>query len=43
MLGYDIRHQGVKIRQRINMPEYDALNPDMDAIHQFGTPVNSSG
>ena len=35
MLGYDIRHQGVDIRQRIGyMPEYDALNPDMDAIHQ---------
>ena len=34
-LGYDIRHQGVEIRQRIGyMPEYDALNPDMDAIHQ---------
>ncbi|MGB0515852.1 MAG: ABC transporter ATP-binding protein [Poseidonia sp.] len=35
VLGYDIRHQGVEIRQRIGyMPEYDALNPDMDAIHQ---------
>jgi len=35
VLGYDIRHQGVEIRQRIGyMPEYDALNPYMDAIHQ---------
>ena len=35
VLGYDIRNQGVEIRQRIGyMPEYDALNPDMDAIHQ---------
>ena len=35
VLGYDIRTQGVEIRQRIGyMPEYDALNPDMDAIHQ---------
>ena len=35
VLGYDIRHQGLEIRQRIGyMPEYDALNPDMDAIHQ---------
>ena len=35
VLGFDIRHQGVEIRQRIGyMPEYDALNPDMDAIHQ---------
>ena len=34
-MGYDIRNQGVEIRQRIGyMPEYDALNPDMDAIHQ---------
>ncbi len=35
VLGFDIRTQGVEIRQRIGyMPEYDALNPDMDAIHQ---------
>ena len=35
VLGYDIRNQGVEIRQRIGyMPEYDALNPNMDAIHQ---------
>lgn len=35
VLGYDIRTQGVEIRQRIGyMPEYDALNPDMDAIYQ---------
>ena len=35
VLGYDIRTQGIEIRQRIGyMPEYDALNPDMDAIHQ---------
>lgn len=35
VLGFDIRNQGVEIRQRIGyMPEYDALNPDMDAIHQ---------
>ena len=35
VLGDDIRTQGIEIRQRIGyMPEYDALNPDMDAIHQ---------
>jgi len=35
VLGFDIRTQGDKIRQRIGyMPEYDALNPNMDAIHQ---------
>lgn len=35
VLGYDIKTQGVEIRQRIGyMPEYDALNPGMDAIHQ---------
>jgi len=35
VLGFDIRTQGVEIRQRIGyMPEYDALNPEMDAIHQ---------
>ena len=35
VLGFDIRTQGDQIRQRIGyMPEYDALNPGMDAIHQ---------
>ena len=35
VLGFDIRPQGDQIRQRIGyMPEYDALNPNMDAIHQ---------
>ncbi len=35
VLGFDIRSQGDQIRQRIGyMPEYDALNPGMDAIHQ---------
>ena len=35
VLGFDIRTQGDQIRQRIGyMPEYDALNPNMDAIHQ---------
>ena len=35
VLGHDIRTEGDKIRERIGyMPEYDALNPDMDAIHQ---------
>ena len=35
VLGYDIRTQGDQIRQRIGyMPEYDALNPGMKAIHQ---------
>ena len=35
VLGYDVRTQGNLIRQNIGyMPEYDALNPSMDAIHQ---------
>ena len=35
VLGYDVRTQGNSIRQNIGyMPEYDALNPNMDAIHQ---------
>lgn len=35
VLGFDIRTQGNQIRQRIGyMPEYDALNPGMEAIHQ---------
>ena len=35
VLGYDIRTQGDEIRKRIGyMPEYDALNPGMEAIHQ---------
>ena len=35
VLGFDIRTQGDQIRQRIGyMPEYEALNPNMDAIHQ---------
>ena len=35
VLGFDIRTQGDQIRQRIGyMPEYDALNPNMEAIHQ---------
>lgn len=35
VLGCDIKTQGVEIRSRIGyMPEYEALNPDMDAIHQ---------
>ena len=35
VLGYDVRTQGDLIRQNIGyMPEYDALNPNMDAIHQ---------
>ena len=35
VLGHDIRTEGAAIRARIGyMPEYDALNPDMDAINQ---------
>ena len=35
VLGYDIRTQGDEIRKRIGyIPEYDALNPGMEAIHQ---------
>ena len=35
VLGLDIRTQGDEIRSRIGyMPEYDALNPDMEAINQ---------
>jgi len=35
VLGHDIRTEGELIRQRIGyMPEYDALNPNMEAIHQ---------
>ena len=35
VLGLDIKTQGEAIRSRIGyMPEYDALNPEMDAIHQ---------
>jgi ABC-2 type transport system ATP-binding protein len=35
VLGFDIRTQGDMIRQKIGyMPEYDALNPGMEAIHQ---------
>ncbi len=35
VLGHDIRTEGASIRSRIGyMPEYDALNPDMDAIYQ---------
>jgi len=35
VLGHDIRSEGEAIRSRIGyMPEYDSLNPDMDAIHQ---------
>ena len=35
VLGHDIRTEGAAIRSRIGyMPEYDALNPDMEAIHQ---------
>ena len=34
-MEYDVRTQGNLIRQKIGyMPEYDALNPNMDAIHQ---------
>ena len=35
VLGLDIRTQGEQIRSRIGyMPEYDSLNPDMEAIYQ---------
>ena len=35
VLGHDIRTEGAAIRARIGyMPEYDSLNPDMEAIHQ---------
>ena len=35
VLGLDVRTQGDEIRSRIGyMPEYDSLNPDMEAIHQ---------
>ncbi|MBT61545.1 MAG: hypothetical protein CMA63_08375 [Euryarchaeota archaeon] len=35
VLGLDIRTQGDLIRSRIGyMPEYDSLNPDMEAIYQ---------
>ena len=35
VLGLDIRTQGDEIRSRIGyMPEYDSLNPEMEAIHQ---------
>ena len=35
VLGLDIRTQGDAIRTRIGyMPEYDCLNPEMEAIHQ---------
>ncbi len=35
VLGHDIRTEGAAIRSRIGyMPEYEALNPDMDAIYQ---------
>ncbi len=35
VLELDIRTQGDEIRKRIGyMPEYDALNPNMEAIHQ---------
>ena len=35
VLGHDIRTEGTAIRSRVGyMPEYDALNPDMEAIYQ---------
>ena len=35
ILGHDIRTEGEQIRSKIGyMPEYDALNPKMDAIYQ---------
>ena len=34
VLGHDIRTEGLAIRSKIGyMPEYDALDDDMDAIH----------
>ena len=34
-MGHDIRTEGPSIRQRIGyMPEYEALDPRMDGIHQ---------
>ena len=35
VLGHDIRTEGLAIRSQIGyMPEYDALDDNMDAIHQ---------
>ena len=35
VLGHDIRTEGLAIRSKIGyMPEYDALDDDMDALHQ---------
>ena len=35
VLGHDIRTEGLAIRSKIGyMPEYDALDENMDAIHQ---------
>ena len=35
VLGFDVRTQGEQIRSQVGyMPEYDALNPGMDGIHQ---------
>lgn len=35
VLGHDIRSEGSQIRSKIGyMPEYDCLNPDLEAIHQ---------
>ena len=36
VLGFDIRSEGEEIRKRIGyMPEYDCLNPDLNAVHQI--------